>query len=58
MEAHWQAGSHSSPVSRAPGRAHAPSPCGAGADIIGVDVCATLDGVEYPMSQPDDLKEQ
>jgi SDR family mycofactocin-dependent oxidoreductase len=44
-------------LARGQGRAHALRLAGAGADIIGVDVCATLDGVEYPMSQTDDLQE-
>jgi SDR family mycofactocin-dependent oxidoreductase len=44
-------------LARGQGRAHALKLAGAGVDIIGVDVCDTLDGVEYPMSTPDDLAE-
>ncbi len=44
-------------LARGQGRAHALRLAGAGADIVGIDVCTTLDGVEYPMSTPDDLAE-
>jgi SDR family mycofactocin-dependent oxidoreductase len=42
-------------VARGQGRAHALRLAQEGADIIGVDICAQIDGVEYPMATPDDL---
>jgi SDR family mycofactocin-dependent oxidoreductase len=44
-------------IARGQGRAHALRLAGAGADIIGVDICEQIDGVEYPMATPDDLAE-
>jgi SDR family mycofactocin-dependent oxidoreductase len=44
-------------IARGQGRAHALRLAGAGADIIGVDICGQIDGVEYPMATPDDLAE-
>jgi SDR family mycofactocin-dependent oxidoreductase len=44
-------------VARGQGRAHALRLAGEGADIIGVDICQQIDGVEYPMATPDDLAE-
>lgn len=42
-------------VARGQGRAHAVRLAQEGADIVGVDLCAQVDSVEYPMSTPDDL---
>jgi SDR family mycofactocin-dependent oxidoreductase len=42
-------------VARGQGRAHAVRLAEAGADIVGIDICAQIDGVDYPMSGPDDL---
>jgi SDR family mycofactocin-dependent oxidoreductase len=44
-------------VARGQGRAHALRLAAAGADIVGLDICAQIDGVEYPMATPDDLAE-
>jgi SDR family mycofactocin-dependent oxidoreductase len=44
-------------LARGQGRAHALRLAGAGADVVGVDVCADIDGVEYPLATPDDLAE-
>jgi SDR family mycofactocin-dependent oxidoreductase len=44
-------------VARGQGRAHALRLAAAGADIVGIDICAQIDGVEYPMATPDDLAE-
>jgi SDR family mycofactocin-dependent oxidoreductase len=44
-------------VARGQGRAHALRLAEAGADIIGLDICAPIDGVEYPLATPGDLKE-
>jgi SDR family mycofactocin-dependent oxidoreductase len=44
-------------IARGQGRAHALRLAGEGADIIGVDICEQIDGVEYPMATPDDLAE-
>jgi SDR family mycofactocin-dependent oxidoreductase len=44
-------------IARGQGRAHALRLAGAGADIIGVDICGQIDRVEYPMATPDDLAE-
>jgi SDR family mycofactocin-dependent oxidoreductase len=44
-------------IARGQGRAHALRLAGAGADIIGLDICEQIDGVEYPMATPDDLAE-
>src|SRR5258706_1323166 len=44
-------------VARGQGRAHALRLAGEGADIVGVDICEQIDGVEYPMATPDDLAE-
>jgi SDR family mycofactocin-dependent oxidoreductase len=42
-------------VARGQGRAHALRLAREGADVIGVDLCAQIDSVEYPMATPDDL---
>jgi SDR family mycofactocin-dependent oxidoreductase len=44
-------------VARGQGRSHAVRLAAEGADIIGIDLCAQLDSVGYPMSTPDDLAE-
>lgn len=44
-------------IARGQGRAHALRLAGEGADIVGVDICEQIDGVEYPMATPDDLAE-
>ncbi len=44
-------------VARGQGRSHAVRLAEEGADIIGVDICADLDGVGYPMSSQADLAE-
>jgi SDR family mycofactocin-dependent oxidoreductase len=44
-------------VARGQGRSHAITLAEEGANIIGVDLCAQLDTVAYPMSSPDDLEE-
>ena len=42
-------------AARGQGRSHAIRLAQEGADIIGVDICAQLESVVYPMSTPDDL---
>jgi SDR family mycofactocin-dependent oxidoreductase len=44
-------------AARGQGRAHALRLASEGADIIGIDICEQIDGVEYPMATPDDLAE-
>jgi SDR family mycofactocin-dependent oxidoreductase len=44
-------------LARGQGRAHAVKLAGEGADIVGIDICAQLDTVDYAMSTPDDLQE-
>lgn len=44
-------------VARGQGRSHAVRLAQEGADVIGVDICADLDGVDYPMSTRADLEE-
>jgi SDR family mycofactocin-dependent oxidoreductase len=44
-------------AARGQGRAHALRLAREGADIIGVDICAQVDSVVYPMSTPEDLDE-
>jgi SDR family mycofactocin-dependent oxidoreductase len=44
-------------AARGQGRAHAVRLASEGADIIGIDICEQIDGVEYPMATPDDLAE-
>jgi SDR family mycofactocin-dependent oxidoreductase len=44
-------------LARGQGRAHALRLADEGAYIAGIDVCETLDGVEYPMSSESDLAE-
>jgi SDR family mycofactocin-dependent oxidoreductase len=44
-------------VARGQGRAHAMRLAEEGADIIGIDVCAQIDGIMYPLSTPEDLAE-
>jgi NAD(P)-dependent dehydrogenase (short-subunit alcohol dehydrogenase family) len=44
-------------AARGQGRAHALRLAQAGCDIVAVDICAQIDGVEYPMSVPADLAE-
>jgi (+)-trans-carveol dehydrogenase len=38
------------------GRAHALRLAEEGADIIGIDICEQMPGVEYPLATQDDLK--
>ncbi len=42
-------------VARGQGRSHAVRLAQEGADIIGVDICAQVDSVAYPMATPEDL---
>jgi SDR family mycofactocin-dependent oxidoreductase len=44
-------------VARGQGRSHAVRLAEEGADIIGLDLCAQIDSVEYPMATQDDLAE-
>jgi len=44
-------------VARGQGRSHAVRLAEEGADIIGVDLCAQVDTVAYPLATPEDLKE-
>ncbi|GAA4753000.1 mycofactocin-coupled SDR family oxidoreductase [Nocardioides endophyticus] len=44
-------------VARGQGRSHAVRFAEEGADIIGVDICAQVPGVEYPMANREDLDE-
>jgi SDR family mycofactocin-dependent oxidoreductase len=44
-------------LARGQGRAHALKLASEGADIVGIDLCARLDTVDYAMSTPDDLHE-
>jgi SDR family mycofactocin-dependent oxidoreductase len=44
-------------VARGQGRAHAVRLASEGADIVGLDLCAQVDTVDYAMSTPDDLEE-
>jgi SDR family mycofactocin-dependent oxidoreductase len=44
-------------IARGQGRSHALRLAEEGADIIGIDLCAQLDSVGYPMSTPADLTE-
>lgn len=44
-------------IARGQGRSHALLLAEEGADIIGIDICAQMDTVNYPMSTPDDLAE-
>jgi SDR family mycofactocin-dependent oxidoreductase len=44
-------------VARGQGRAHAARLAAEGADIIGIDICANIDSVAYPMASPADLEE-
>jgi SDR family mycofactocin-dependent oxidoreductase len=44
-------------AARGQGRSHAVRLAEEGADVIGVDLCAQLDTVTYPMSTPEDLEE-
>lgn len=44
-------------IGRGQGRSHAVRLAAAGADIIGVDICANFESVAYPMSSTEDLKE-
>jgi SDR family mycofactocin-dependent oxidoreductase len=44
-------------LARGQGRAHALKLASEGADIVGIDLCAQLDTVDYAMSTPDDLHE-
>src|ERR1700722_12740913 len=45
-------------IARGQGRAHAVRLAEEGADIIGIDLCEQMPGVEYPMATEADLKEQ
>ena len=44
-------------IARGQGRSHAVRLAESGADIIGVDICAPIEDVEYPLSTRDDLAE-
>jgi (+)-trans-carveol dehydrogenase len=44
-------------AARGQGRSHAVRLAEEGADIIAVDICAQIEGVNYPMSTSEDLKE-
>jgi SDR family mycofactocin-dependent oxidoreductase len=44
-------------IARGQGRSHALRLASEGADIIGVDICADIDSVPYPMASTDDLDE-
>jgi SDR family mycofactocin-dependent oxidoreductase len=44
-------------LARGQGRAHAVKLASEGADIVGLDICAQIDTVAYPMSTPDDLQQ-
>jgi SDR family mycofactocin-dependent oxidoreductase len=44
-------------AARGQGRSHAALLASEGADIIGLDLCAQVHSVQYPMSTPDDLQE-
>jgi (+)-trans-carveol dehydrogenase len=44
-------------AARGQGRSHAEALAAEGADIIGIDICAQLDSVSYPMATPEDLDE-
>lgn len=44
-------------LARGQGRSHALRLAEEGADIIGVDICAQIETVPYPMATPEDLKE-
>lgn len=44
-------------VARGQGRSHAVTLAEEGADIIGFDICAQIDSVEYPMASQEDLDE-
>jgi NAD(P)-dependent dehydrogenase (short-subunit alcohol dehydrogenase family) len=44
-------------LARGQGRAHAVRLAQEDADIIGIDICAQIDSVGYPMSTPADLEE-
>jgi SDR family mycofactocin-dependent oxidoreductase len=44
-------------LARGQGRAHAVKLASEGADIVGIDICAQIDTVAYPMSTPDDLQQ-
>ena len=41
---------------RGQGRAHAIAAAEAGADIVAIDVCSPVDGVEYDLASPEDLQ--
>jgi NAD(P)-dependent dehydrogenase (short-subunit alcohol dehydrogenase family) len=43
-------------AARGQGRAHALRLADEGADIIGIDICEQMPGVEYPLATQDDLK--
>ncbi|XVQ11930.1 mycofactocin-coupled SDR family oxidoreductase [Spirillospora sp. CA-255316] len=44
-------------IARGQGRSHAVRLAEEGADIIGFDICAQIDSVEYPMASREDLRE-
>ncbi len=44
-------------VARGQGRSHAIALAEEGADIVGLDICAQIDTVGYPMATPQDLEE-
>lgn len=44
-------------AARGQGRSHAEALAAEGADIVGIDICAQLDTVSYPLATPEDLDE-
>ena len=44
-------------AARGQGRSHAARLAAEGADVIGIDVCQDMVGIDYPMATPDDLAE-
>jgi SDR family mycofactocin-dependent oxidoreductase len=44
-------------AARGQGRSHAEALAAEGADIVGIDICAQLETVAYPMATPEDLDE-
>ncbi|TLF98285.1 NAD(P)-dependent oxidoreductase [Nocardia cyriacigeorgica] len=44
-------------AARGQGRSHAVALAAEGADIVGLDICADLEGNTYPLSRPEDLEE-
>src|SRR6185312_7332908 len=44
-------------VARGQGRAHAVRMASEGADVVGVDICASIEMCSYPLATPADLEE-